>query len=379
MPIDEPTEAPDTGGGTGSGGGGTTPPTTPTTPGCDLRLVSATPTNPTAPGGFGYVTFVYTTETPYVVGVNVYGPVSRSANYPNTGEAQVTNLTAGRYQFAIALVDSSCLVEGDFTISEPVPAVDPSLGDPARWEPVGGVLPNPVLLKVEASLTDAGGAARAGLHVELELWRPAALAAFASFRATVRTASQLVDAAPWLREQLVAAARYPATSSAPLVDNDAALRFTYRYRVADSVGPEQWLTRAGERYAVLAALPAATDTMAPFVADGTGRVASIFADDEATQFVGYPLDVSVLLPPADTTRYAEWRYLDAQGQEIQIRAYALASTLLPGVLRIPLPASPPLAAASVEVAIVDTDRSYTGTSPAPTPGYLLTNTGRLRL
>jgi hypothetical protein len=92
------------------------------------------------------------------------------------------------------------------------------------------VLPNPVLLKVEATLLTAG-VARAGLHVEVELLVDGKV--FATFRATVRTAIQHIDAAPYLRAQLVALQRYVATATAPLIDEDAVLRFNYRYRVVD--------------------------------------------------------------------------------------------------------------------------------------------------
>ncbi|MGI4872074.1 MAG: hypothetical protein ACRYFX_12955 [Janthinobacterium lividum] len=269
---------------------------------------------------------------------------------------------------------------GEFTINPApdLPPPDPSVNDPARWEPVGGVLPNPVLLQVEAKLTDAAGVPRPGLHVEVELWRPAALAAFATFRATVREAVQFVDAAPYLRAQLVAAQRYPATQLTPLLDADAALRYSYRFRVVDSNGPDYWQPRAGERYAVLAALPMAADTMAPYVADTTGRVASIFPDGEVVQFVGCPLEVSVLLPPATVARYAEWRYLDAYGQQVEIRSYALPASVPAGMLRLPMPDNPLPHAATVQVSIIDTDR-HTMTNPPLPGGYLLTDHGRLQL
>ena len=370
MPIDDPTTTPDTDGGSG-GGGGTTPTTPPT---CDLLLVGVAVTHPTAPGGFGYVTFTYTTATQLVLGVTVYGPVLKAENYPNTGTAQVDKLPAGQYRYTIALSDDpNCQLNGEFTLSDPAPLTDPSLSDPARWEPLGGVLPNPVPLKVEATLTNALGAPRPGLHVELELWRPAAAAAFVSFRATLRTATQFVDAAPYLRAQVVALPRYDALATVPLVDADASLGFYYRYRVVDSAGAEPWRTRAGERYAVLAALPRPADTMAPFVADGTGRVASIFPDGEACQWVGLPLEVSVLLPPpTGAPRWAELRYVDAWGAAVEIRSLALADTLPAGVLRIPLPPDPPTCAAAVEVSVRDDNRAFVGTCghvlpPTPPP------------
>ncbi len=100
-------------------------------------------------------------------------------------------------------------------------------------------------------------------------------------------------------------------------------------------------------------------------------MASIFPDGEGVQFVGYPLEVSVLLPPPTVPRWAEWRYLDGYGQEVEIRSRLLPAALPAGMLRIPLPSDPPVRAASVEVSIRDDDRHYTGTGgnvvpPAPT-------------
>jgi hypothetical protein len=297
----------------------------------------------------------------------------RAQNFRGVTQAQLPDLPVGTYYWVIALTSNpECKQQGYFEIKDPAPPVDSSLGDAPKWEPVGGMLPNPVLLKVEATLL-SGGLARAGLHVEVELWRPAAVAAFATFRATVRTATQFVDAAPYLRAELRAVQAYAANLSAPLVDADASLPFYYRYRVVDRTGAEAWLERAGERYAVLAALPAAADTMAPYVADTTGRVASVFDDFEGTQWVGLPLEATVLLPPptGDRPRYAELRYLDAYQQPVEIRSYELDRTLPAGVLRIPLPADPPICAAFVEVAVRDDNRAYVGTCghivPPPPP------------
>ena len=355
--------------------------------GCDLVLLSAMPTAPTTADGLGSVAITYSTSSASSVDVDavhattgyVYSSYVGGLGGLTGGSGVLPNLPSGEYALRVLLdQQQSCQATGTFTIADGPPAPDPSLAEPARWEPVGGVLPNPVRLKVEANLTDALGAPRPGLHVEVELWRPGATAAFATFRATVRAAVQYVDAAPYLRAELVAAQRYPATSSSPLIDSDACLRFCYRFRVVDGAGAEPWQTRAGERHAVLAALPRATDTMARYVADGTGYVASSFRSGEAVQFVGFPLEVSVLLPLViNLSRFVEWRYLDQAGQEVEIRSYALSASLPAGYLRISLPANPPLAAASVEVAVVDTDRSTT--SLPGEPGFLLTDNGRLKL
>jgi hypothetical protein len=168
----------------------------------------------------------------------------------------------------------------------------------------------------------------------------------------------------------VALQRYDALAKAPFSDEDAVVRFYYKYRVVDRTGAEPWQTRARERYAVLAALPQASDTMAPYVADGTGKVASIFPDGEGCQFVGLPLEASVLLPPyVGTPRWAELRYLDAYSNPVEIRSYALPFDLLSGMLRIPLPPDPPLCAVAVEVSIRDDDRHFPSTCGhvIPTP------------
>jgi hypothetical protein len=342
---------------------------------CDLTLLSATPYRPTAAGGFGYVAIAYSSSDPAPVQVTAVNITLFTYHYAaapgfTNGAGQLSNLLPGKYTFDLRQGDT-CVATGTFVLEDAAPAPDPSLGQPARWEPVGGVLPNPVLLAVEATLATSG-VPRAGLHVELELWRPGALAAFGRFRATVRTASQLVDAAAYLRAQLVALPRYSATASRPLVDPDAALRFFYRFRVVDSDSAEPWQTRAGQRYAVLAALASATDTMAPYVADGTGKVAGIFPDGEGCQFVGLPLEASVLLPPpTGVQRWAELRYVDALGHAVEIRTYPLADSLPAGMLRIPLPPDPPVCATTVEVSVRDDNRAFVGTCgnvlpPAPT-------------
>jgi hypothetical protein len=341
---------------------------------CDLKIVSVTPTPPTSPGGYGYVTVVYATSshTPAYIHAVKKGT---SLLYANPGADTTDDKTGVLYKLPVGdydLIvgsgdDTNCIATGSFSIAD-FQAVDTSLNDAPRWEPVGGVLPNPVLLKVEASLLSAG-APRLGLHVEVELWRPAAVAAFATFRATIREATQYIDAAPYLRAELRALQRYAAAAPAPLVDADASLRFTYRYRVVDKAGAEPWVKREGPRYAVLAALAGPTDTMGPYVADGTGKVASVFPDFEGMQFVGYPLEASVLLPPPSGPRWAELRYLDGWGNAVEIRSYALAADLPAGMLRIPLPNNPPLRAASVEVSVRDDNRVFVGTggNVVPTP------------
>jgi hypothetical protein len=330
---------------------------------CDLQFLGVELHPPTTAGGFGYVSVKYSTANTGHVLFNVVGPVSRGSSYVQASTGDLYNLPAGDYDYSLRLEDEpGCELTGSFTLDPPAAEPDPTVNDPARWEPVGGVLPNPVLLAIEAALTTTAGTPRPGLHAELELWRPGGLAAFAGFRATVRTASQTIDAAPYLRAQLVALPRYSATASQPLIDLDASLPFYYRFRVVDAASAEAWQTRAGARYAVLAALASATDTMAPYVADGTGKVASIFPDGEACQFVGLPLETSVLLPPATgTPRWAELRYVDAHGDAVEIRTSPLADSLPAGMLRIPLPNDPPVCATAVEVSVRDDNRAFVGT------------------
>jgi hypothetical protein len=351
---------------------------------CTLKVELLSQSSPTAAGGWGEVVYrlsgaadayqlVQVRRVSDDLLVNANQPAGNgdyTLPIPTSGIGVELVLTA--YEEAV-YDDTTCQDKVVFTIPGYADLVDPSLADAPRWEPVGGVLPNPVLLKVEASLLTAG-VARVGLHVEVELIEDGK--AFASFRATMRTATQYVDAAPYLRAQLVALQRYDATANAPHIDPDAVLRFSYRYRVVDRTGAEPWQTRARERYAVLAALPLANDTMAPYVADTTGKVASVFPDREGCQFVGLPLEASVLLPPfIGTPRWAELRYLDAYSNPVEIRSYALDVGLAAGMLRIPLPNDPPLCAAFVEVSVRDDNRAYVGscghvipTPPASTRG-----------
>jgi hypothetical protein len=353
---------------------------------CTLAILLLEVKSPTSLGGAGAVRYKitgadFTTFADVAIyatpgGAQVFEARDIGITYQGDAEYLVSSpqLVAGDYHLTAVQhegQDNECRASLDFTVTAPTPAqlVDTSLADAPKWEPVGGVLPNPVLLKVEATLLTAG-VARAGLHVEVELWRPDAAAAFARFRATVRTATQYVDAAPYLRAELVALQRYAATAGSPFIDEDASLRFYYKYCVVDRTGAEPWQTRAGARYAVLAALPQAADTMAPYVADGTGKVASVFDDYEATQFVGLPLEASVLLPPyVGTPRWAELRYLDAYNNPVEIRSYALAVDLAAGMLRIPLPNDPPLCAVAVEVSVRDDNRAFVGTCGhvIPTP------------
>jgi hypothetical protein len=336
---------------------------------CDLTLLFLTGHAPTSAGGFGYISYETTTAADDHVWLSVDGPVYAETNTLRQGPNKLHRLPAGLYSYRLYLENTpTCEVTGTFRVPEPASPVDPSLADAPRWEPVGGVLPNPVLLKVEATLLSAG-AARPGLHVEVELWRPAAVAAFATFRATIRGATQYIDAAPYLRAELRALQRYAPAAPAPLVDADASLRFTYRYRVVDRTGAEPWLKREGPRYAVLAALAGPADTMAPYVADGIGKVASVFPDYEGVQFVGYPLEASVLLPPPSGPRWAELRYVDAWGNAVEIRSRLLPDTLPAGMLRIPLPADPPVRATSLEVSVRDDNRAFVGTggNVVPTP------------
>ena len=94
-----------------------------------------------------------------------------------------------------------------------------------------------------------------------------------------------------------------------------------------------------------------------------------------------------MLLPADTgtPRWAELRYLDAFKNEVEIRAFALASTMPACMLRIPLPADVLPCAAFVEASVRDDNRAYVGTCggtpipPFPLPGHLLANGGFLQL
>ena len=60
---------------------------------------------------------------------------------------------------------------------------------------------------------------------------------------------------------------------------------------------------------------------------------------------------------------------------MEIRSAALPDTLPIGMLRLPMPTNPPLRAASVEVAIVDTDRQVVSTGGNVTPSPQASTSG----
>lgn len=353
---------------------------------CTLTVVIVTLDAPTTPGGWGQVVFTlsgavdtvqYAEFTRLSDGVAVQGlQTDGNGTYtlPMPPASVGTPLRLTVYE-DVARPADGCEVVVELTVPGFAVVADPSLAGPRPWQPVGGVLPNPIALPIEAQLLDFAGNPRPGLYAEVELLQAGATVAFASFRATVRQAAQTVDAAPYLRSQLRAALTYGSPLSQPRLDGPCVVPYTYRYRIGDRQTLGAWQARAGVRYAVLAALPGVADTMQPFVADGAGRVASIFPSGEATQFVGLPLEVAVLLPAPTPgqDRYAEWRYLDGYGRAVEIRSLLLPDGLEAGLLRLPLPPDPPVVAATVEVAIVDEDRSFSYPGPHVTPPIVQTS------
>lgn len=64
---------------------------------CDLLVSNVKPTNPTTVGGYGFVTFTYSTADRFGVGVNAVGPITRVKNSAyDAGTATLSDLPAGR-------------------------------------------------------------------------------------------------------------------------------------------------------------------------------------------------------------------------------------------------------------------------------------------
>jgi len=147
--------------------------------------------------------------------------------------------------------------------------------------------------------------------------------------------------------------------------------FTYRYREVDSLSVGAWRQHPATHYAVLSA---PESSLRPYVAGSDALPLMAFA--QPTQFVGYPLEVSAILPAGRTsTWYAQWRYLDNAGQQVEIKAVPLPAELPAGVVRLRVPPLPPVCADVVELMLTDANRTSAAncapvvvTPPMPTPG-----------
>ncbi|WBO86067.1 hypothetical protein [Hymenobacter yonginensis] len=268
-----------------------------------------------------------------------------------------------------------CRVEQTVEVTAPAPEPEPEpepLPAPAYYA-VGGRVPRPALLATPVSdLFTAGSQPRPGLHVELELSRPDAEAPFARLRKTVRRQRELVDVAQALHAELVPEMRYP-TGRRARYDGQATLSFTYRWREVDATGTGEWQQARGAHYALLSAVPPELPATAyvAYVARPALPL-SAFPSGQLVQAVGLPLELAVWLPEraAGATWYAEWRYLDGYGSELEIRSVPLPASLPAGVCRLSLPPDPLPCATQLVLTLTDTDRSYPGSCPvvvAPPP------------
>lgn len=369
---------------------------------CDLALTGAQGFAPTSRGGFGYIQLQLTSSATSVRVVVRSDPggqqVADLTRAP--GVIRVVNLLAGGYLLAGSDANGCSLPQVPVTIPPYQKAgctidgatnYDPDATDddgtcvfaPAEWYAVGGLQPLPVALPVALSLTDTQGARRQNLYAEVELFSAGQATAFASFRRTIRTATDTVDAAPYLRSQLLTQLRYSVVSG-PQRDADAGLVFHYRYRGVDSTGPGPWVDRPLPRYAVLAAPDATDSNLLGYTASSASPARPLSAFPVPTQFVGLPLEVTLLVPDLSGPLFCQLRYLDALRQELEIRTVAIPPAERGGVVRVALPATPLPCAAFVVAALVDEDHNYDGTcasgSTTPTlpPGYLQLP-GRLKL
>ncbi|UOR06248.1 hypothetical protein MUN82_03930 [Hymenobacter aerilatus] len=222
----------------------------------------------------------------------------------------------------------------------------------SQWFAVGGLYPPVAALATPvSSLFKADQTPRQGLYVEVELYRITETVPFARLRQAVRSQYTTTNAEPYLRGLLDTEA-VPVRVDA-YVDDTATVVFNYRYREVDSEGVGQWRQHPASHYAVLSA---PESSLRPYIAGSDALPLTAFA--EPTQFVGYPLEVSAVLP-ADRlgTWYAQWRYLDSAGRQVEVKAVPLPADLPAGVVRLRVPPLPPVCAASVELTLMDIDRT----------------------
>jgi hypothetical protein len=377
---------------------------------CTIQVVITGYDSPTSVGGYGQVRYrisgavdnqqsaaIFTVPGGVLVnGMSPYGNGDYSAPVPPVGIGVLCQLTVNE-QGGIGFGDIKigCFAYANFTIPAYAPPALPP--DSTEWFAVGGLLPNPARLTcLVSSLTKLAtdpanptgpqlNVARTGLHIELELYRLGVATKFARVRKTVRSTTELVDVARYLRTELAARYQYAPRSIAR--DGDGSLAFTYRYREVDSDGPGQWIDKPATRYAVLAALPNALDPMLAHVGDPVtpGTPQAAFAS--LTHWIGYPLELAILLPgDRAVDLFLEHRYFDVAGNEIAIACWTVPAGPTGGVVRFPHIDYCLACAHKVESALVDADRSYTGSCggvvpiPAPTTGgFLLVGPGRLKL
>lgn len=347
-----------------TGGGGTAEPGT-----CDLAItaVQVLPSS-VRPS----VEFTLTTTASWVKAVLLAADGTELSSFPAGTPPGVPLLfLLVPYGTHTLIVEDArgCRVEQPVQVTAPAPEPEPEpepLPAPAYYA-VGGRVPRPALLAtpVSALLTD-GSQPRPGLHVELELSRPEAAAPFARLRKTVRRQRELVDVAQALHAELVPEMLYP-TGRLARYDGQATLPFTYRWREVDATGAGEWQQARGAYYALLSAVPGELPATT-YVADA-GRPApalSVFPSGQLVQPVGLPLELAVWLPERQATWYAELRYLDGYGAELEIRSVPLPGTLPAGVCRLSLPPDPLLCATQLVLTLTDTDRSYPGSCPVAT-------------
>lgn len=371
---------------------------TPVTPSsCSINVVILGVDPPTSAGGSGQVRYrvsgtvdnqqsaaIFNAAGGLVNGMAPYGDGDFSAPVPPNGIGVLCTLTVNE-QGGIAFGDiaTGCFAQADFTI--PDFAAPPTTPDVTEWFAVGGLLPNPARLAcLVTSLATLGpdpanptgpqiSLPRAGLHLELELFRLGQPDHFARVRKTVRSTTELVDVARYLWPQLAAVYGYAPRSIA--YDPDALLAFTYRYREVDATGAGPWVDKLATRYAVLAGLPGYLDPMRRYVGDPTTPGLPMSSFRELVHNIGFPLEVSILIPgdrPVDL--YLEHRYFDAGGNEVAIASWTVPAGDVGAMVRFPHIDYAIFCAVKAESALVNIDRSYAGVCaglpplPPPTGG-----------
>lgn len=347
---------------------------------CTIELYDVVAQPPSAAGGLGTIAYKVrgmqsATATALLYRFGQPGQVDSTtlqASDQNTPQA----FAAVPGNYFIGAQDGTCFAADVEAVVGPyvAPAQPPG---PPQYFPVGGVLPNPVLMPCTvSSLTTAAGDVRTGLHLELELRRDGVGGAtFATVRKTVRKLQELVDVSVYLRSQLSTLPGY-LPNQGLFRDRATAVGFAYRYREVDSTGPGGWVDCPGTNYAVLAARPPGQLSLARIIAElaSYSGWASAFPSGEAVQFVGYPLEVGIIIPdrPANTPTFLEAVYSSAAGQVLEVRTWPVLDTAPAGYYRICLPADPLPCATKLFLAVCNENRAFAGTCDGVAPPVLTT-------
>lgn len=239
---------------------------------------------------------------------------------------------------------------------------------------VGGVLPNPIAYAINAEpLLD--GQAKQNHFIRATIHRQADDTLIGTMQARVRNGKAWLDVSAYLRP--LVSYELPTDSNTPdtvLVQDGAALGFYLKYRERfNGIEGEEVTLGSPPRVAVEAALDGYAETLEEYTlrhSPPTDTLPTFTTPyKQPVAFSGLPYEVGVVVSRemADKPLFWERRYLDATGQEIEIRSTAIGQNAMGQKLRLLLDRDPIECATRVELSLIDENRHYRGTCDGTIP------------